>query len=88
MSADLANELIYMFPTRFIVVAYTKGSYANISVRNSNPQEDSREIIGEALRGINATYGGHKNACGVKLPMEHFLKFKKRLIRRFNEPIK
>jgi len=82
LSGELANELMYYFPEKIIVVCYMSGTYANISARN-NPKSggDLREILNNALLGVEHTCGGHKNACGAKVLIEDIPKFRDNLIK-------
>jgi len=74
MSADLANELSYRFPGKIILVAYIKGTYANVSIRG---RIDVRKITLEAISNFEgATGGGHKNATGAKVKVEDLPKFR------------
>ena len=76
ISADLANELCYIFPEKFVVVVYDSGIKANISVRGKNV----REIILKAIEGLeNATAGGHEDAVGARIKIEDLDEFKKRV---------
>ncbi len=83
ISADISNELHYLFPSKFIVVAYVKESKTNISLRSSNYMRDKdidlRELKDKLLEGTDGTYGGHKYACGASIPTEDLVKFKKNL---------
>ncbi len=79
LSADLANELAYLYPDKIIVVAYIKGSKANISLRG---ELDMREITRKAIAGLeDATGGGHKHATGAQVSVEDLPVFRKRIIR-------
>jgi len=74
MSADLSNELSYLFPQKIIVVAYITGMKANISVRGKRV----REIILKVIKDIEgATGGGHENAVGCQMKIEDLEKFRK-----------
>jgi single-stranded DNA-specific DHH superfamily exonuclease len=76
LSGDIANELAYRFPGKIVVVAYIKGTKANISLRGSNV----KEITKKAIEGFqDATGGGHENATGAKLNVEDLPKFKEKL---------
>ncbi len=76
ISADLANELSYLFPDKIIVVAYDAGIKANISMRGENV----RDIVLKAIEGLeNATGGGHENAVGAKVMIKDLEKFKEKL---------
>jgi single-stranded DNA-specific DHH superfamily exonuclease len=76
ISADLANELCYLFPKKIIVVVYVTGIKANISGRG----EKVKEIILKAIKGIDgATGGGHENAVGAQVKIADLEKFKENL---------
>jgi len=78
ISSDLANGLRYLFPKKFIIVAYIRGIKVNISARGEN----IRQIVLKAIKGLKeATAGGHKNAVGAKIKVEDLEKFKKRLFK-------
>jgi single-stranded DNA-specific DHH superfamily exonuclease len=76
ISADLSNELSYLFPQKVIVVVYIMGMKANISVRGKRV----RDLISRAIEGIEgATSGGHENAVGSRMRVENLEKFRKNL---------
>ena len=81
LSANLSNQLSYEFPDHYIIVIYLKGDVANISLRG----KDVKDITLKAIEKIpQATGGGHKDATGAKMNVEHLPKFKeeiKRLIK-------
>lgn len=76
ISADISNELIYLYPEKIIVVAYIKGNQANISLRGKNVREMTLKAI-ESLPG--ATGGGHKDATGAKMSLEQLPIFKEKI---------
>jgi single-stranded DNA-specific DHH superfamily exonuclease len=74
ISADLSNELSYLFPQKIIVVAYITGMKANISVRGKK----IRDIVIKAIKEIEgATGGGHENAVGCQMKVGDLEKFRK-----------
>ncbi len=75
LSGDIANELQYRFPDKIILVAYMRGSKANISLRGNNV----KEITEKALEGLEASGGGHENATGAKVNIEDLPEFKERI---------
>jgi single-stranded DNA-specific DHH superfamily exonuclease len=76
ISSDLANELIYRFPEKIIVVVYITGIKANISVRGSK----IREKLLEAIEGLeDASGGGHESAVGAQVRVEDLERFRERL---------
>ena len=83
LSADIANELFYSYPDKIIVVAYLKGTKANISLRG---KIDIRKATVEAIKGLeNATGGGHKHATGATIFIEDLDKFKENLRKAVEE---
>lgn len=78
LSSEIANELIYFFPDKVIVVAYIKGTKANCSIRGNI---NIRELTAKSLEGIESTSGGHEHACGATLQIEDLPKFRDNLIK-------
>lgn len=73
ISAEIANELSYLFLDRIIVVAYLSGTKANLSLRGKN----IKEITLKAIEGIEgARGGGHKDATGAQMNVEDLPRFK------------
>lgn len=76
VSAELSNELMYLFPDKIICVAYVKGNKVNLSMRGKN----IKEKLLKAIEGFdNASGGGHKDAVGGQLQEQDLGEFKKRL---------
>lgn len=80
ISGLLANELLYLHPYKVIVVCYIKGDKVNVALR-SNCSINVSEIAAKALEGMEATTGGHKEACGASLRVEDLPKFRDALIK-------
>jgi len=79
ISADIANELIFLYPDKLIVVAFIKGSKANVSLRW---EEDVREVTLKAIEGLEgATGGGHEHATGAQVSVEDIPRFKENLMK-------
>ncbi len=77
LSANLANQLVYEFPKKIVVVVYLKGNLANASIRGSFV--DVREITLKAIKGLeSATGGGHEHATGARMNIDDLKVFKKR----------
>lgn len=73
ISADLANELSYLYPDIYIAVAYKKGAISNISLRGKKV----REILERVLKQFpDGTGGGHENAVGARIKTEDLQKFR------------
>ena len=73
ISADIANELSFLYPEKYIAVAYKKGNICNISLRGKNV----KEILVRVLEGLdNASGGGHEDAVGARIKAEDLDKFK------------
>ena len=76
VSADLSNQLSYLFPEKVIVVMRVLSISTSISVRGENIRKKVLKVI-DGLEG--ATGGGHENAVGAKIKTEDVEKFKKLL---------
>jgi single-stranded DNA-specific DHH superfamily exonuclease len=74
MSAEIANYLRYIFPEKYVFVAYAKGARVNISARGNNVKDIVLKAIAELE---NATGGGHENAVGAQISKDDLEKFKK-----------
>jgi single-stranded DNA-specific DHH superfamily exonuclease len=82
LSADISNELCYLYPDKTIIVAYIKGSRVNVSVRGKH----ARELTLKALEGLEgATGGGHKEATGAKMTVEQLPIFRERIEKLLGE---
>jgi len=76
ISSDLSNELFYLYPEKYIVVAYKKGAITNISMRGKNV----RKFLEKILKSLeNAVGGGHEDAVGARIRTEDLEKFKELL---------
>ncbi len=76
ISADLSNELSYVFPEKIIVVVYIKGMKANISMRGKT----SRKIFLDSIKDIEgARGGGHEDAIGGQMNVDDIEKFRENL---------
>ena len=76
ISRDLANELSYRFSDKIIVVIYTRGLKANISMRGENV----KGLLSKAIDGFeNARGGGHKNAVGGQIQVKDIEEFREKL---------
>ena len=73
VSADIANELSYLYPDKYIAVAYKKGIVSNISLRGKNVK---KILINVLKKFENASGGGHEDAVGSSIRTEDLGKFK------------
>lgn len=81
---DMANELMYLFPEKIIVIAFIKNGKANISLRWNCG--DIRKLALEAIKGIDgAVGGGHEKALGVQMIAEDIPRFKENLIKELGK---
>lgn len=83
ISANLANQLIYEYPDKIVIVVYINGDIANISLRGKG---NVRKLTLDAISGIeSATGGGHEKATGAKMSVSDLPKFKENLDRLLGE---
>jgi len=76
ISAELSNELSYIFPEKIVVVVYVRGTKVNLSLRGKNIRERFLKVI-ETIEG--AVGGGHRNAVGGVISPDHLEEFRKKL---------
>ncbi len=69
-TADLANELQYRFPEKFIIVGRSKSGSAKCSLRCS--YLNLQEVLKTAMAGVSGTGGGHEFAVGVVIQDDTF----------------
>lgn len=72
MSSDLANELSFLYPKKYIVVCYRNGGQVNVSMRGKNV----KKLLEEVLKEIEGTGGGHEDAVGARVSGKDLAKFK------------
>jgi len=81
ISGQVANELLYRYPERIIVVAFIRGVKANIALRCRINALDIRKLAAKAMEGMEGTCGGHKESCGASLSVENLPKFHANLLK-------
>ena len=82
ISSDIANELNYLFPGKYIVVAFVSGAKVNISARGIG----IREIVVEIIKNyLDSTGGGHEDAVGAKIRVQDLGRFKIELMKAIDE---
>lgn len=71
-TANLANELTSLYPTKVVIVARKKSGEVKCSLRAQFP---ILPILEKSLVGINGYGGGHENACGAVIKEEDWDRF-------------
>ncbi len=71
-TADLANELMQMYPKKVVLIARKKSGEMKCSLR---AQQNIRDALEKALVGINGYGGGHESACGAVIKEENWEQF-------------
>ncbi|MBU2638366.1 MAG: DHH family phosphoesterase [Nanoarchaeota archaeon] len=69
-SGDLANELLYRLPGKFIIVARLKQDSVAFSMRGLN--YSIPPMLKQALEGLDGYGGGHEHACGGSVSKNDF----------------
>ena len=72
-SGDLANELLFLYPDRIIVVGRQRSESLMLSFRARNVPV--LPGLKKALVGVDGYGGGHDNACGGSVKKKDFEKF-------------
>ncbi len=81
LSSDIANELSYLYASKYIVVFRVAGASVNISMRG----KDVKDIIIKSIEGLDgARGGGHQDAVGGKIKFEDLEIFKERIRKIIN----
>lgn len=73
MSSEVANEIYYLNPGKYVVVGYKKGAILNLSLRGKNIRKILEKVVKE-LEG--ASGGGHADAVGARIQSKDFEKMK------------
>lgn len=82
ISAEIANELSFLFPDYCIIAAYNAGSMSNLSIRG----KEVRQALEKTLPKFdNSTGGGHEDAVGARLQTDDLERFKEEFIKTFSE---
>ena len=76
-TGDLANELLYRFPGKIILVGRKKDEDVRMSIRSS--KIEIQKILEKCLVGLEGYGGGHELACGANVKRKDFKEFVKRL---------
>jgi len=82
LTKDVANEMLYRFKDKIIVLAREKSGYMKCSLR-APLKINLLNKMKKAMQGIDGYFGGHKQACGANINQEDFKKFLKQLKEEF-----
>jgi nanoRNase/pAp phosphatase (c-di-AMP/oligoRNAs hydrolase) len=77
LTKDLANELMYRFPDKIIVLGREKSGEFRCSIRSN--KINLTKAVEKALIGVEGYGGGHERACGAAIKKESFKEFLKNL---------
>jgi len=76
----LANELMYKFKDKVIIVARYKDDMVKISLRTYHKSKIILPpLINKAIKGLRGASGGHDHACGGEINKDDFKEFVDRL---------
>ena len=71
-SGELANELLYRYPDKLIVIGREKGDEIRMSIRSPKLLPAA---LSKSLEGIEGYGGGHEYACGAAVKKKDFKRF-------------
>ncbi len=77
ISSDIANELSFWFPRKYIAVLFVSGDKVNISFRGKGVKKYALEVLKDIP---NSSGGGHEDAVGAQIPKDSIDFFKKRFL--------
>jgi len=75
-TGDLANELLYKFPKKIILIGRRKGDEVRMSIRSKGIMIPL--LLEKALIGLEGYGGGHEYACGANVKAHDFSEFVER----------
>ena len=73
LNQDLANELMYKFPKKVIIIGREKNGEIKLSLRAND--YNLPPMLQKALDGCEGYGGGHEHACGANIKMDDFPRF-------------
>lgn len=74
---ELSTNLLYMFPSKIIIVGRVTDGRVKMSLRSKNVKLP--ELINKSMDGLDGYGGGHDYACGGNISQSDFSEFKSRL---------
>jgi single-stranded DNA-specific DHH superfamily exonuclease len=72
-TAELSNEITYLFPDKLVIIAREKSGEMKMSLRSMNI--NIPEILENALKDVKGYGGGHEHACGSVVSLDDFNHF-------------
>lgn len=72
ISSEIANAISYVYPGKYVVIAYKKGEVSNLSLRGKNV----KKILENVLDEVGGTGGGHEDAVGARINTRELGRFK------------
>ncbi|MEK6850471.1 MAG: DHH family phosphoesterase [Nanoarchaeota archaeon] len=82
ISAELANELCYLYPEKYVVTAFIKGGITNISLRGKNVKDLLEKLL-KQFEG--ASGGGHEDAAGARIKTSDLARFRESMEKEVNK---
>jgi len=81
-TGDLANELLYKFPDKIIIVGRKKDEDVRMSIRSKDTLIPP--LLEKSLSGLEGYGGGHEYACGANIKETDFKEFVERMIKNLD----
>ncbi len=76
ISAEVSNQLCYLYPEKYIAVAYKKGGISNVSLRGKGVKKILERVLSHLK---DCSGGGHEDAVGARIKTDDLDKFKEYL---------
>ena len=73
LTKDVANELLYRFPDKIIILGRERSGEVRCSLRSA--KHNVQKLLENALIGLQGYGGGHEHACGASIKKEDFEQF-------------
>jgi len=77
-----AHRICFLYPDKYVAVAYIKEGISNVSLRGKNIKKILEKLL-ERFEG--ASGGGHEEAAGARVKSSDLARFREELEREVNE---
>lgn len=82
IKSAVINEISFSNPKEIFIFAVPKKDEISLSARNQEGNNDMVKLLKKGIKKIeNSSAGGHKRACGGKIPKEKLEQFKQNLLK-------
>ncbi len=84
-SSEVANEMLFNYPTKIILVGREKSGEIKYSLRSA--EDNISAALESALKNVDGFGGGHEHACGAVIKKKDNKRFIKQLKKELKKPL-